>query len=65
MTFHILDVISVITIALFAAFWLIMSLIKSGNKCITICSGCSGSDKCSTKNFSTIATQSKPIRFYS
>lgn len=65
MGFHILDILSIVIIGLGTIFFVIKSIIKTGNnKCITICGGCSSSGSCSTKNFSVKVIQSKPINFY-
>ena len=48
---HFLDMLSVGVIILFACIWLVRTFIKiRQNKCVTVCSGCSGGS-CSTKSF--------------
>ena len=48
---HFLDMLSVGVIILFACIWLVRTFIKMRqNKCVTVCSGCSGGS-CSTKSF--------------
>lgn len=62
---HFLDIFSVSCIILFASIWLIRMFLKMRkNKCVTMCSGCSGGS-CSTKSFankSAINKQTIPIK---
>ncbi len=64
MSSHFLDIFSVSSIILFAVVWLVRMFFKMRkNKCVTMCSGCSGG-ACSTKSFakkSVTGRQTIPI----